>query len=130
MKLLTLLPFLIGVGYGVLVALLFQELRRRLGGGSEPSWWRPSAPPPRPSPIEGKLLSTWNPNFLHVKSGGLYQRLPITPIWENTREALVLYSGEDGQVWARFRKEFYDGRFVPYLEQDAKYRAGSNHPSL
>ena len=46
------------------------------------------------------------------KKGGLYERLG-TARHSETLEDLTVYRGSDGQLWARPRAMFEDGRFTP-----------------
>lgn len=58
---------------------------------------------------------TWNPTHRHKKRGTTYRiegfagLQSSAPIAEPTK--LVIYRGEDGQLWARPIDEFLDGRF-------------------
>ncbi len=50
--------------------------------------------------------------FKHIKSQGVYRVWTSNAILEGTHKKLVVYQNEDTyEVWARPKKEFYDGRF-------------------
>ena len=55
--------------------------------------------------------------FQHKLRGGKYTIIgrailqTDVPVPDNTE--LVVYEGENGQLWVRAPSEFYDGRFIP-----------------
>jgi hypothetical protein len=50
------------------------------------------------------------PTHRHVKSGGLYVVLFEGKL-EKDCSNVVIYRGQDGNIWVRPSNEFYDGRF-------------------
>lgn len=60
--------------------------------------------------------------WCHVRSGGVYERLGTGLIQSEEplrdMEAVVIYRGADGNLWARREDEFNDGRFVPIQQGD------------
>lgn len=49
--------------------------------------------------------------YRHVKTGGLYLLLGDCLIESDKTMAIIYKSLEDGQVWVRPTKDFFDGRF-------------------
>lgn len=62
--------------------------------------------PPAPA------LSAGPRRWRHRKTGGLYEELHRALV-ERDLTPVVVYRGEDGQVWVRPAKQFDDGRFEP-----------------
>lgn len=67
---------------------------------------------PQPAVPEG-----WQPTHVHVKRGTAYQIISASARLQcsgtlTDNEVMVVYQGEDGQLWARAEYEFNDGRFV------------------
>lgn len=59
--------------------------------------------------MEGFLMI--GSKFKHLKTGGYYEILG-TGLLESSKEPMVIYrSLQDGTVWIRSEKEFFDGRF-------------------
>lgn len=55
--------------------------------------------------------------YRHVKRGTEYEVIGLASLQIATGDlvdgsSLVIYRGEDGQLWAREEGEFHDGRFV------------------
>lgn len=50
----------------------------------------------------------------HKKTGGIY-RVMAMAIREEDLEPMVSYSGNDGLIWVRPAKEFFDGRYEVYI---------------
>lgn len=50
--------------------------------------------------------------WLHVKTGGLYELVGECRIEATNTPAVLYQSKKDGTIWVRSRDEFYDGRFV------------------
>lgn len=59
----------------------------------------------------------WQPTHRHVKRGSFYRVLGVASLQRslvhefNDGKTLVIYEGEDKQLWARAESEFNDGRF-------------------
>jgi len=85
----------------------------------------------RPIRIQLRRTKGWKPTHRHVKTGGEYVLLGIGKMqaqdWLFERfldvgrskldsvdmREVAIYRGHDGQLWARPREEFEDGRFAP-----------------
>lgn len=61
--------------------------------------------------------SPWQPTHRHVKRGTDYEVLGRAVIQAaeplDDEEYVIVYRGQDGQLWARCADEFNDGRFIP-----------------
>lgn len=69
------------------------------------------------TPVEGEpeVVKTFRPTHRHRKRGTLYEVLgdAVLQSASDVRDdhPLIVYRGEDGQLWARPPTEFNDGRF-------------------
>jgi hypothetical protein len=61
----------------------------------------------------------------HLKRGSVYEVLGEGKIQTKSLlvdyDEVVVYQGEDGQIWVRPKTEFGDGRFVEILDEIPKY---------
>lgn len=57
----------------------------------------------------------WKPHWRHAKRGSEYQQIGTGLVQSdvplNDMAMVVIYRGDDGQLWARRYEEFFDGRF-------------------
>ena len=72
--------------------------------------------------------NTWKPTHRHIARGttyrvlgqGKFQTALLDSLLLNDDSPLVVYQGEDGQLWARNPGEFADGRFEALTNTEAK----------
>ena len=63
------------------------------------------------APVQSVKVPRWR----HVKRGTVYAEIGCAELQGSATEGdlLVVYLGDDGNLWARSYTEFHDGRFVP-----------------